>query len=90
MKKVLFYALSSCPGCRKTKKFFEDNNVDFEYREYDNSDDDARARIQQEMDTSDSPAFPWVKIGDDVVVGYSPERYAQLLGMKMKKKPWER
>jgi len=90
MKKVLFYALSTCPGCRKTRKFFEDNNVEFEYAQYDTVDEDAQARIQKDMDASGSPAFPWVRIGEDVVVGFNPARYAELLGIKPEKKPWER
>ncbi len=90
MKKVVFYALGTCPGCRKTRKFFEDNKVEFEYTDYDAATEEERARIRQEMNTSGSPAFPWVKIGEDVVVGYNPSRYAELLGIKLEKKPWER
>ncbi len=90
MKKIFFYALATCPGCRKTKKFFIEHNVDFEYMEYDNATEDEQARIQKEMDTSGSPAFPWVRIGEDVVVGFNPARYAELLGIRLEKKPWER
>jgi hypothetical protein len=34
------------------------------------------------MDKYESNGFPFVKIGDDVVLGYNPERYADLLGLK--------
>jgi len=90
MKKVLFYALTTCPGCRKAKKFFSDNHVEFEYMEYDTATDEEQAIIQKNMDSSGSPAFPWVRIGQGVVVGYNPARYAELLGLKLEKKPWER
>ncbi len=90
MKKVLFYALGTCPGCRKAKKFFIENNVDFEYAEYDSATGEEQARIQKVMDASGSPAFPWVRIGDAVVIGFNPARYAELLGIKLEKKPWER
>jgi len=90
MKKVLFYALATCPGCRKAKKFFTDNNVEFEYEVYDTATDEAQARIQRDMDASGAPAFPWVRIGETVVVGFNPARYAELLGLQLEKKPWER
>ncbi|MFQ5427946.1 MAG: glutaredoxin family protein [Thermodesulfobacteriota bacterium] len=90
MKDVLFYGLSTCPGCRKVKKFFHDNNVEFEYVEYDTADEEAQAGIRDDMETSGTPSFPWVRIGDDVVVGYNPLRFAELLGLQLEKKPWER
>ncbi len=89
-KRVVFYALSTCPGCRKARKFFEENNVEFEYTEYDSVDEERQARIRRDMDASGTPSFPWVKIGDKVIIGYSPESYAGLLGLKLEKKPWER
>ncbi len=90
MKKVLFYALGTCPGCRKTQKFFEDNNVEYEYLDYDAVPEDVRARMREEMGVTGTPSFPWVRIGGEVIVGYSPVRYAELLGLKLEKKPWER
>ena len=35
MKKVSMYTLSTCPWCRKTKKFFKDKNIQFEFIDYD-------------------------------------------------------
>ncbi|MFQ5354242.1 MAG: glutaredoxin family protein [Thermodesulfobacteriota bacterium] len=90
MKKVLFYGLSTCPGCRKTRKFFVDNNVEFEYGEYDSAGEKEQAEIREVMDASGTPSFPWVRIDGEVVVGYNPLRLAELLGLKMEKKPWER
>ncbi|MFQ5479883.1 MAG: glutaredoxin family protein [Thermodesulfobacteriota bacterium] len=90
MEKVLFYALTTCPGCRKTRKFFLDNNVEFEYLEYDSAGPEEQAEIRKNMDASGTPSFPWVRIGETVVVGYNPVLYAELLGLKLEKKPWER
>ncbi|MGZ8889732.1 MAG: glutaredoxin family protein, partial [Halobacteriota archaeon] len=33
--KVKAYTLSTCPHCRMTKEFLNDNNVDFEYVDVD-------------------------------------------------------
>jgi hypothetical protein len=35
MKDVVMYTLSTCPWCRKTKKYFTDNNIPLKYVEYD-------------------------------------------------------
>ena len=35
MKQVTLYTLSTCPWCRKAKKFFTDNNIPFTDIDYD-------------------------------------------------------
>jgi glutaredoxin len=83
MKKVFLYALSTCPWCRKTKQFFKDNNVEFDFVDYDLAGDEEQEKIRDEMSKSaGNIAFPWVKIGEEVVVGYNPDKYTKLLGLK--------
>ena len=80
MKKVILYTLSTCPWCRKTKKFFKDKNIPFEYIDYDLADEATQERIGAEMlKYTDHIAFPFVKIGDKVVIGYNPEKFEELL-----------
>ena len=82
MKKVVGYTLSTCPWCRKTKKYFAEHNVPFEYVDYDLQPPEEQAKIERiMMEKGESLAFPWVLIGDDLVVGWNPERYAELLGL---------
>ncbi len=81
MKKVSMYTLSTCPWCRKTKKFFTDHNIPFDFIDYDLADEATQARIMQELDAAGANGFPFVKIEDDVIVGYNPERYTALLGL---------
>jgi hypothetical protein len=39
-------------------------------------------RIEQEMKKRSGPlSFPWVLIGDDLVVGWNPEKYDELLAL---------
>ena len=40
MKNVRMYTLSTCPWCKKTKKFFKDHEIPFEYTDYDLTDDE--------------------------------------------------
>ena len=79
---VFVYALSTCPWCRKAKQYFEENDVVFEAVDVDLLADDESDRLADEAFTlSGSRAYPVVKIGAEGIVGYAPERYAQLLGI---------
>lgn len=82
MNKVELYALSTCPWCKKTKDFLNDNNVPFDFTDYDLADDDRKKEIMNEMEASGhSIAFPYLKINGDVVVGWNPVRFKELLGI---------
>jgi glutaredoxin len=81
MKKVSMYTLSTCPWCRKTKKFFTDHKIPFTYIDYDLADEATQRRIMQEVDAAGATGFPFVKIDDEVIVGYQPERYSGALGL---------
>ncbi|HOV94281.1 MAG TPA: glutaredoxin family protein [Spirochaetales bacterium] len=81
MKKVSMYTLSTCPWCRKTKKFFTEKGIDFDYIDYDLADDETKDKIDRDMDAHHAHAFPFVRIGDDYVEGYRPEKYSELLGL---------
>jgi glutaredoxin len=80
MKKVSMYTLSTCPWCRKTKKYFADHSIPFEFTDFDLADEATQDRIMREMDAEGAKGFPFVRIGDDVVEGWQPARYAELLG----------
>jgi glutaredoxin len=79
VKEVNMYTLSTCPWCRKTKKFFAERNVPFEYVDYDLADEAAQEKISRELDAAGATGFPFVKIGDEVIMGYQPERYLSAL-----------
>jgi glutaredoxin len=81
MKKVSMYTLSTCPWCRKTKIFFKEHNIPFDFIDYDLADDDTQERIMKELDANGATGFPFVKVDNDVIVGYNPERYSTLLGL---------
>lgn len=86
MKKIFMYTLSTCPWCRKTKKYFVDHNIPFEYIDYDLQSPQEQEKIEQVMMKRGGPmSFPWVLIDDDLVVGWNPERYDELLGLSRAK-----
>jgi glutaredoxin len=81
MKKVSMYTLSTCPWCRKTKQFFTKHNIPFDFIDYDLADEETQERIMRELDAEGANGFPFVRIDDDVVEGYRPDRYTELLGI---------
>ena len=81
MVKVKMYTLSTCPWCRKTKKFFTENNIPFEFTDYDLADEATQDKIMAELDVAGANGFPFVRIGDEVVAGYQPGVYARLMGI---------
>ncbi len=84
--KVFMYTLSTCPWCRKTKQFFKDRNVRFEYVDYDLAGEEEQEKIMDEMEQhGGATAFPFVMIGEEIVVGYNPEKYSELLNKGNKK-----
>jgi glutaredoxin-like protein NrdH len=77
---VFLYALSTCPWCRKAKQFFTDNNVPFELVEIDQLRGDAQdAAAEKAYELSGGRRFPVAVINGEVVVGYNPDRYLELL-----------
>ncbi len=81
MKNVSMYTLSTCPWCRKTKAFFKDHGVPFEYVDYDLADAATQGKIMADLEAHGANGFPFVRIGDAVVMGYNPARYKELLGL---------
>jgi glutaredoxin len=81
MAKVTMYTLSTCPWCRKTKKFFTEHQIPFEFTDYDLADEATQDKIMRELDAAGASGFPFVRIGDQIVEGYRPDRFAALLGV---------
>lgn len=80
MKKISMYTLSTCPWCRKTKKFFKDRDIPFDFVDYDLADEKQQEKISQDMiKFTGHISFPFVRIGENVIIGFNPERYEQLL-----------
>jgi glutaredoxin len=79
MKEVVIYSLSTCQWCRKAKKYFDERNVAYDNTDYDLVDTAEQARVEKDMRDLEVGGFPVVKIGHEVVVGYRPEQYDELL-----------
>ncbi len=72
------YTLSTCPWCRKTKKFFQERNIPFDFIDYDLASEADQERISKDMmKYTGHIAFPFVRIGDVVIIGYNPEKFEE-------------
>lgn len=79
MSRIVIYALSTCPWCKKARQFFTDCDVPFDCIEYDLADADKQEQIMRDLGDYATSGFPIVRIGNEVIVGYNPERYKKAL-----------
>jgi len=76
----MMYTLSTCPWCRKTKQWFNDHGIPFEFVDYDKTTVDEQRRIQDKVKKENlTLSFPIVYIDDKVIQGYNPDKYSELV-----------
>jgi len=76
-KKVFIYSTPTCPFCRKTKQFLQDNNIEF--TDYDVSSDHAKA--EEMVRKSGQMGVPVLDIEGEIVVGFDKEKIEKLLDL---------
>jgi len=81
--RVRFFALSTCGWCRKTKRFLDAHNVDYEIYYVDLLSGEEKARCIAEMKRwNPRRSFPTVVVDDsEVVVGFKEDRLREVLGL---------
>jgi glutaredoxin len=81
--KVRMYTVSTDPLCRKTKQYFREKHIPFEYVDYDLASEPEQEKIGNELiKYTGSISFPFVDIDGNVVIGYNPEKYDELIKQK--------
>jgi len=81
--KVELYTLSTCPWSRNTRAWLDDKHVKYDFVDYDLADEVMQAQIQADMVRRGASAFPLVMFGaTDFIIGYNPDAFARLLGLK--------
>lgn len=79
---IKVFALSTCPYCRMTRRYLEENDVDFDVVEVDLlTGDERNEAIAEVKDLSGGTSFPVVVIGDETVVGFNKKRIKELLDL---------
>lgn len=77
---VKVWALSTCPYCKMTKKYLDENSVTYDATDVDLlSGDDRQQAIDEVKRLSGGTSFPVVDIDGEVVVGFNKARLKELL-----------
>ncbi|HUY81868.1 MAG TPA: glutaredoxin family protein [Acidobacteriaceae bacterium] len=74
MKRVILYSQPGCPPCFAAKKFLTARNIPFEYK-----DVQADPAALRELVRLNSRSTPTIVVGDEVMIGFDPERLETLL-----------
>lgn len=79
--KVLMYALSTCAWCKMTKKFLNENNVEYEYVDVDLTDDEDHEKIRQHiMSRGGEPSYPTIIVDDaTLITGFRKDKIKEAL-----------
>jgi len=74
MKRVLLYSQPGCPPCYAAKLFLQVHEVPFEYK-----DVQADPVALRELMELNSRSTPTIVVGDEVMIGFDPDRLELLL-----------
>lgn len=80
---IVFYGLSTCIWCKRTRRFLEDQGVEFEYVYVDKLRGQEREEaVEQIRRWNSAVSFPTVVVNNkQCVVGYKPETIQKTLGL---------
>jgi glutaredoxin len=77
---VKVYALSTCPWCKKVKKFLDDKDVKYDFIDVDLAQGDEQRKALEEVEKlTGSRSFPVTVIDDQVIRGYKEDEMIEAL-----------
>ncbi len=79
---IKLYALSTCGWCKKTKKFLDDNEVEYSYVYVDKiTGPELEECLEVQKSYSSEESYPMVTIGtNDCIIGYDRARLEKIIG----------
>lgn len=70
-EKPKVYALSTCPYCKRTRRFLDDHKIDYECIEVDLLDDKVQDEVMDKVEKlTGKRVFPVVVVGKEIIVGH--------------------
>jgi len=79
-EKPKVYALSTCPYCKRTKRFLEENKIAYDCVDVDMLDDDKQDQVLEEVEKlTGRRSFPVVIIGPEIIVGHDEQKLRKAL-----------
>ena len=78
---IKIYSLSTCPWCKKLKKFFDDRNIAYEAVEVDIAEPELQKKALAEVEKlAGEQVFPVSVVKGQTIIGFKPEEMLELLG----------
>lgn len=79
---VKVFALSTCPYCRMTRAYLDENGVEYDVVEVDLLTGMERDEAIAEVKTvSGGTSFPVILVDEDIIVGFNKKRMKELLAL---------
>ena len=81
---VTIFTLSTCMWCKKAKIWLGDRGIKYRYIDVDRIDISEKSKILQFLRETYKPeriSYPVVICDDDIVIGYNPNKYEELLNL---------
>ncbi len=79
---VKLFALSTCPYCRMTRAYLDENDVEYELTEVDHLEGEERqAAVAEVKELSGGTSFPVIVVDGEVVVGFNKKLLKERLGL---------
>ncbi len=76
------YALSTCPYCKRTKRFLDEHKIGYDGVDVDLLEDSKQEEVLEEVEKlTGKRAFPVVIIGKEIIVGHDEEKLRKALGL---------
>lgn len=79
--KVLLYAISTCPWCKKEKQLLKEKNIEFEYVDVDLCNDEDYEQIRKDiLNRGGRFSFPVIIIDDKILInGFNEKEIIEAL-----------
>jgi glutaredoxin len=78
--KPMVYALSTCPYCKRTKRFLDTHKIEYDVIDVDLLDDTKQDEVIDKVEKiTGRRSFPVVIVGEVVIVGHDEEKLKKAL-----------
>lgn len=79
-EKIMVYALSTCPYCKRTKRFLDEHKIRYDHVDVDLLDDDKADEVLEKVEKlTGKQSFPVVIIGPEIIVGHDEAKLRKAL-----------
>ncbi len=79
-EKPKVYALSTCPYCKRTRRFLDNHKVAYDCIEVDLLDDAKQDEVLEEIEKlTGRRSFPVVVVGKEIIVGHDEAKLKKVL-----------